>query len=282
MIQKDNTAAVVVWYQPTQQQAEYIRQYADAVRHVYIVDNSDNDNSLLSRDIANATYIANGKNLGIATALNIGYKHAIEDDAQWIVSLDQDSRMTAEMMRDYLQYCAQCDIPDVGLFAPYPDYGNGLPTDDETYEIRESVITSGTLMSASIYRQTGPFRDAFFIDLVDDEYCLRVRRQKKQIVMVKRIVIKHHIGNGYIITPLLHHRFIEHNAFRYYYIVRNTLCLIAEYPEARTHYRQQLRRQIKRILLYPQPDKWTKLKMCIRGYRDFKHKNMNQYPSEPC
>lgn len=275
-IDAQNTVVVVVWYHPTQQQADYIRSYASALRRVYIVDNSDEDNTALTEGLTNALYLPNRRNEGIATALNTGYEHALTDGAEWIISFDQDSHMSAAQLMQYLQLCEACPIPDVGIFAPYPSYGNDRPQ-PQTYEQRNCVITSGALMHADTYRQTGRFRDDFFIDLVDDEYCLRVKRQGKAIVIVNRIVMEHSLGNGFVTTPILHHRFVEHNALRHYYIVRNTLVLIRDYPEQRAYYRKQLRKRIKRLCLYDWHDKWQKIKMCVLACADYRHHRMNQF-----
>lgn len=275
-INSSNTAAVVIWYRPTAQQADYIRSYVSALRQVYIVDNSDNDNGTLTEGIGNVTYIPNLANQGIATALNTGYERAIADGAEWIVSFDQDSHLSALLLTEYLRLCEACPITHVGIYAPYPSYGNDLPR-PETYEQRDCVITSGALMHADTYRQTGRFRDEFFIDLVDDEYCLRVKRQGKAIVMVNRTVMEHRLGNGFLTTPILRHRFVEHNALRHYYIVRNTLVLIKDYPEQRKYYRKQLRKRIKRLCLYDWHDKGKKIIMCLRAYTDYRHHCMNQF-----
>lgn len=275
-INSGNTAAVVIWYNPTSQQADYIRSYASALRQVYIVDNSDEDNTALTEGLANTVYIPNRRNEGIAAALNTGYERAIADGAEWIVSFDQDSHMSASQLTAYLHLCEACPITNIGIYAPYPSYGNDQPK-PETYEQRNCVITSGALMHADTYRQTGRFRDEFFIDLVDDEYCLRVIRKGKTIVMVNKIILEHRLGNGFVTTPILHHRFVEHNALRHYYIVRNTLVLIREYPEQRTYYRKQLGKRIKRLCLYDWHDKWEKIRMCLLAYTDYRHHRMNRF-----
>lgn len=276
MINERNTSVVVVWFHPGEQQAAFIREYASAVRRVYIVDNSESDNSALAESVANTVYLPNGGNKGIATALNAGYERAIADGAEWIVSFDQDSRMSASLLTEYLRVCDACPVKDVGVYAPYPDYGNDAPDPHVIYEKRNTVITSGMLMPKETFLLTGRFRDEFFIDLVDDDYCLRVKRQGKDIVLVHTIVMKHRLGNGFVTTPFLHHRFIEHNALRHYYIVRNTMALIRDYPEQRAYYRRQLNKRIKRLLLYDWNDKGRKIRMCIRAYTDYKHGKMSQ------
>lgn len=276
IIHPENTAAVVVWYYPTTRNRENIQKYASSISRVYIVDNSEENHSSMVEGISNAIYLSNGINKGIAFALNVGYEHAIKDGMKWILAFDQDSRISASLLTDFLHLCETCDIQNVGIFAPYPYYGNDLPNKHVTYEKRNLVITSGTLMSAETYLQVGRFREDLFIDLVDDEYCLRLKRQGKEIVMINRIVMEHSLGNGIVTTPFLHHRFVEHNALRHYYIVRNTLVMMNDYPESQTYYRKQLQKRIKRLCLYDWHDKWQKVKMCFLAYYDYRHKNMGQ------
>ena len=274
IIPPEHTAAVVIWFHPTNQHVAHIQEYTSAIKQVYIVDNSEEDHSSLAAGITNGVYLPNGTNKGIASALNTGYEHAIKDGMKWIIAFDQDSRIPASLLTDFLHLCESCDIPNVGIFAPYPYYGNDLPNKNVTYEKRDLVIISGTLMSAETYLQVGRFRDDLFIDLVDEEYCLRLKRHGKEIVMVNSIVMEHSLGNGMITTPFLHHRFVEHNALRHYYIVRNTLVMMDDYPEARAHYRKQLIKRIKRLCLYDWHDKWQKIKMCMLAYSDYKQNNM--------
>lgn len=276
-ISPQNTAIVVVWYNPTAQHIEHIKKYADAVKQIYIIDNSTQDNTHLANEISNTTYIANQKNTGIATALNIGYLQAIQDNHEWIISFDQDSYLSKDVLHKYMQLCNACKIPNAEIFAPYPSYGNDLPVGNSIYEKRNCIITSGALMSAKTYLQIGRYRDDFFIDLVDDEFCLRAKRLQKEIVMIRTIILEHHLGNGFIIVPIIHHKFVEHSALRHYYIIRNTLTIIREYSEQRNYYRKQIHKRIKRLLLYDFKDKWKKIKMCLWGYYDYKHNNMNQF-----
>ena len=58
----------------------------------------------------------------------------------------------------------------------------------------ESVISSGSLLALAVYEQIGPFRDEFFIDHVDTEYCLRARRQGFRILQTRRPSMSHTVG----------------------------------------------------------------------------------------
>ena len=60
MIQQNNLYAVVVWYNPTEEQKRSLQSYLWAVKHVVIVDNSQKNNDSLLSDLQkeNYTYIS--------------------------------------------------------------------------------------------------------------------------------------------------------------------------------------------------------------------------------
>jgi rhamnosyltransferase len=92
------------------------------------------------------------------------------------------------------------------------------------------AITSGTLIDYEIYRQIGPFRDDYFIDFIDNEYCLRVYRRGFRIAVNCDVTIDHAIGQrenrrflSLSIKPNHHH------PVRRYYIARNGVRTALEY-----------------------------------------------------
>src|SRR5262249_32266920 len=97
-------------------------------------------------------------------------------------------------------------------------------------EERDVVITSGSLLSIGAYKTIGPFRNEFFIDYEDHEYCLRARAHRfKGLICL--IPLMHHslcpptfyrIGTMYL-------RVTNHAAHRRYYFTRNCVVLMREY-----------------------------------------------------
>ncbi|MBO6101265.1 MAG: glycosyltransferase, partial [Spirochaetaceae bacterium] len=87
-------------------------------KHIYIVDNSDIDNRELSEKITNSIYISNGKNLGIAEALNIGCSAAYNEGFEYCMTMDQDSVWDVDNLRSYLDEI-DCNFSDsTALYAP--------------------------------------------------------------------------------------------------------------------------------------------------------------------
>ncbi len=60
------------------------------------------DNSHLVIGMSGVEYISLGKNRGIATAMNIGYRRAAELGASWVLTMDQDSSFSDEDIKNYL------------------------------------------------------------------------------------------------------------------------------------------------------------------------------------
>ncbi len=276
MIQQDNLYAVVVWYNPTEEQVHSLLSYLWAVRHIIIVDNSQKDNADLLSDLPQAshTYIPLGDNLGIATALNRGCRAAIDAGAEWILTMDQDSVWDKEQLLYYLDAANQYpNIKRVGLFSPRQDYTGHTRHYPADYEEKIAVMTSGCLLSTEGFHATNGFREELFIDEVDNEYCMHIHRLGMQVVIVNNALLVHQLGEKRMVRlmGLWRKEYIDHAPFRYYYIVRNNLQLSKLYPEYKTFNKKRLIKTIKRIVLYDRIHKCESLRMCLRGWRDFRN-----------
>ena len=285
MMEKTNIYAVVVWYQPTAEQADCIGSYIDAVGHVIVVDNSaDNHSQWLNRwSNGKYTYLPQGKNTGVATALNTGCCLAFARGAQWVLTMDQDSRWEQEQLDLYIAYAdAYPEIERVGVFSPRQNYAGHIRQYANRYEEKTAVMTSGCLLSAKGFRAVGGFRDELFIDEVDNEYCMHIHRSGMQVVIINDIILVHHLGELRTIRLLgiWKKEYIDHAPFRFYYITRNILYLNTLYPEYSGFNNKRLRKMLKRIVLYDRRHKLAALRMCWRGWRDYRRGVVGPYERE--
>jgi rhamnosyltransferase len=92
------------------------------------------------------------------------------------------------------------------------------------------VITSGSLLSLSTLDRIGGFRDDFFIDYVDSEFCFRARALGYRVAMTRKPLMSHAIGAS------THHALLgvrkwtsNHSADRRYYMARNDTIMLKEY-----------------------------------------------------
>jgi len=273
MIKREDIWAVVVWYEPTEEQSLSIRSYIDRVQRVIVVDNSTDDHASLLTVLPKESYeyIPLGKNTGIAHALNIGCREAIQHGAQWVLTMDQDSRWEKDQLARYIELAeAYPKREQVGVFSPRQDYSGHMPHYDSVYEEKIAVMTSGCLLSAKGYEATGGFRDELFIDEVDNEYCMHIRRLGMNVVIINHALLRHQLGEKRTILfmGLWRKEYIDHAPFRFYYMTRNILYLNYLYPEYKRFNNRRLRKMLKRILLYDRQHKLEALRMCWRGWRD--------------
>jgi len=86
------------------------------------------------------------------------------------------------------------------------------------------LISSGSLIRASILSEIGPMRDELFIDWVDIEWGLRARCAGNRSFVVPDAVMEHSIGDAFV--HMIGKDVNLHNDIRNYYIVRNATYLL--------------------------------------------------------
>ena len=100
-----NLCAVVVLFNPQslEKPVSNVNSYSKFLHKVYIVDNSECDNSNIAKEIQNAVYIPLKKNTGIANALNVGCELAIKDGFEFCMTMDQDSVWEETELKKYIE-----------------------------------------------------------------------------------------------------------------------------------------------------------------------------------
>jgi len=188
-LKKGKICAVMVTYNPDSPLEQNIRAVLPHVDKLILVDNGS---ALPIRahieTIASSCpveIIWNKENLGLATALNIGIRRALgSGDFAWIATFDQDSQVSAGFRAAMLQAYMACPYRErVGIIGPrhvvFPENSMaGISHHEKHDSFREitAVMQSGTFLSTDALRKCGLFDESFFIDYVDFELCLRVRK----------------------------------------------------------------------------------------------------------
>ena len=270
---KIKLASVVVLYNPSQENINNISLYKKEVDRIYIVDNTD-DNIKRINNTQKLKYIKLGENKGIACALNIGAKKAIEDGYEWLLTMDQDSKMTEDIIVKMKDFLISTKEENVGLISPYQDIDSKEDNISEDIEDMIEVMTSGNIINLDAYKKIGGFKDWLFIDCVDTDYCMNLHKHGYKVLRLNRIVMKHELGN-LVVHKLFNKEYpcYNHNPIRRYYIVRNNLYINSLYKNLYPEYCKRLLRiqkgQVKRIIVF-EKNKFQKLRMMYKGYRDYK------------
>ncbi|MCM5527513.1 glycosyltransferase [Parasegetibacter sp. NRK P23] len=222
-------AAVVVLYHPSNDVLSNIRSYAAEVECLFLIDNSAVQNDWIIEKAqewnTNARYKYLGGNKGIGVALNCGCELAMAEGCSWILTMDQDSYFNGHdfaRMRGGLAYAG---FPaGAAIITPrhLVHHHFSVATTGERYQVEKSAMTSGNLLSLAAYKKAGPFREDYFIDYVDHEYCLRLRKNGYIIYCDTSIALQHALGDFQLHS--ISGKSVgasHHNALRRYYMTRN-------------------------------------------------------------
>ena len=283
-------AAVMVTYRPDESVLDNIASFLAVYRFLVIVDNTEqkhSDDPLVSLDEDDAVVlIRNGKNTGIATAINIGCSAAINHGATWITTFDQDSTLLANYPAMITDYLKALSIED-NSHTPEPIFGcttversdnpnSEIVTCDEMdFAPQNEVITSGMSFSSRTFADLRGFDDSFFIDFVDHDFCAKARCANIPVVISEKAILAHELGNQ------SHHTIFgkrltttNHAAFRRYYRARNSILYAKRYRKAfpalvRKHLRLMIREQVMVLLFERKKIQKTKAIVlgCIDGIR---------------
>lgn len=229
--------AVVVAYFPDEGFEARLQTIFPQVAKLVVIDNTP-DAIPLSAEI-NTLWgerlhcITNHANMGVAAALNQGLEYALQIGCKWLLTLDQDTRCYPDMVATLLRVQEACKPEAVVIGGNYFDSQNHqlkVATGGETECLEQkTVITSGSLVDVGVARKIGGFREDYFIDQVDHEFCLRVRAHGFRVVISRKPVMEHSVGrSGGVTLPLLG-TLPNHPPLRKYYIARNTVATVAQY-----------------------------------------------------
>ena len=266
-------AAVVVFYNPSEDNIEKINNYISSVNRLYVVDNSD-DETIRIESTNKIEYIKLNSNKGIAYALNVGAKKAIDEGYEFLLTMDQDSKVTSEIVDGMKEYLEKHDTKKIGLVSPYQDIDAKDDKKNKDVEEMIEVMTSGNIINLKAYQDIGGFKDWLFIDCVDTDYCMNLHKHGYKVLRLNNIVMKHELGN-LVVHKLFGKEYpcYNHNPIRRYYIVRNNMYICDMYGDMYPDYCAWLKRvqkgQVKRILAF-EKNKFRKLRMMLKGYRDYK------------
>ncbi|MCI6648067.1 MAG: glycosyltransferase [Lachnospiraceae bacterium] len=260
---KINIGAVVVLYYPDEKVVEIIKQYP-RIDSIILIDNSAQDNSKLFQELDYVEYIPLKYNSGIATAMNKGIRLLIKKGIDYVITMDQDSQLTENVVNIYRKYLA-CH-KDILALTPQYLTDRSIPKNIKGTEKVKSSLQSGTLFDIRIFEKIGYFDDKLFIEVVDLEFFLRMNSHGIPLIRCNEAVLQHH--------PAITHekkigwktiRYGVASPLRYYYGARNLYYVFHKY-----HSKEMLKglliRYAKVLLLFD--DKKSYLKSMNEGIHD--------------
>ena len=223
---------------------------------------------VLSDDASPATYdrllravadsgtpvIRHRRNAGIARGLNDGLNLALSQGFTWLLTLDQDTRISREVINELVDASQASDrvgvvgveiIGDTNGDVSYPSKGRGAVV------TTEEVFQTASLWRVSALTEIGGFDERLGIDGVDAAACLRLREHGYLVTLAPGTRAEHRYGSATHLR-LLGRTIVStgHSPIRRESMVRNRLRLApAEFRQSPQHALRTLRRVAVNTLL---------------------------------
>ena len=248
------TLCCIITYNPD---IERLKQNIDAISHavydfVLIDNNSENKSEI--EDLAAFNYqninihiIKNDKNMGIGAALNQGVQYAVDTEAEWILTMDQDSVFFDNSVIELINHPKE---EKTGIIFPAFDERNAMLAFQHYGKIEKLYkrfihslrnwwrytmgnkmpMTSGCLLNVKAAINVGGFDESLFIGAVDWDMNLKLMKNGYKIIKCGSARLLQEFGNPEIkkyagwsvIVP-------GYSLWRNYYMVRNDILMIKKY-----------------------------------------------------
>lgn len=231
-------AAVITAFRPDESLLGVVEALHAQSARVFVVDDGSGETSddvLVGAEGRGARVIRLPRNSGIAVALNIGVRAALDEGCELIVTFDQDSTPEKGFISALVRTRAETLARGHRIGPVVPEYFAGVRQvhrvlSDGTL-IARHAIQSGMLLGADLVRRVGPFREDLFIDLVDTDFEMRCSAAGLPTVASPGLAMGHSLGRQYARTlfgrqvsiPGVPPVVTLSSPFRYYYRVRNRL-----------------------------------------------------------
>jgi len=236
--------AVVSSFRPSRHLLENLALIAAQADAVVVADDGSGPGAHDVLDAVRATgagVVALPENQGVAAALNAGLDAADLGPDDLAVMFDQDSSVPHGFISALVTAWDAGERAGLRMgmvsperFAGVPQTAGGVDADGCWRSVEP--IQSGSLVSGRVLAETGGLQADLFIDLVDKEYWLRLRRHGRECLAVPGLDLPHERGRTYALTlagrvvrPAAPLTFSISMPFRYYYRVRNRVVVNREY-----------------------------------------------------
>ena len=241
--------SAVVAYRPDQELLlEVVSVLARTTECVLIFANSPlsqvhREGLLAAGGNARIEIIQSRENVGLGSAYNEIMRRAAQYGGDAVLLVDQDSTLRPQVVQHLAdtmrELCAAGHkVAAVGVQPVGPRQARGRfkdvriflrpgRSDATTVRAVDFVISSGSLVSVSAYEAVGPFRDDFFIDAVDIEWCFRAWHRGFSCWVARDALMEHRLGQGSIAVPMLRLKLPVQPPHRLYTYVRNQVRMLA-------------------------------------------------------
>ncbi|MCI9279900.1 MAG: glycosyltransferase [Bacilli bacterium] len=262
-------AAMVTLFYPQKENFKNIENYLSEVDRLYVIDNTPNKNN--QKELPNHKKIVyyNFDNIGVAKALNLAANLALSEKYKWLLTLDQDTEITKKIVKKLKETASKEKTSKIGIITPWHKTKLKIEKPKEKVDYPQDVMTSGNLLNLEIWSSLNGFQEDFFIDGIDIEYGLRLKKNHYKIMRLNDLEINHDLGDIFYVGNKL---CTNHNGLRRYYMNRNYHYIYENYKNTDYQFCKFLISNYKtmlKVILF-EKHKFSKIYGFCLGYIHFK------------
>jgi len=283
---------------------------------IVVVDNGSTDDSVeaIQKQFPEVTLLMTGKNLGYAGGNNVGIKHVLNEGADLVLLLNNDTIVDQECIPALLE--AARISPQTAIFGAYPlrmsdstkldhlggiwDHSTatfklvGLKASDgfQTNEALDYVCGCSILIRRSVFEKIGHLEEKFFLFWEEADFCRRAKKAGFGIDICYAARLYHKVSASFI-GGSVHKTYFWWRG-RFLWIERN--CSPQErkdlfrkilFPEIRHLFKLRCIKGIELAILKflrksnlsQKESKLLQYRSAIQGYSDYKNNKFGNFPS---
>lgn len=256
-------ACGVVLYHPDKENIDELIKLKPSFDLFLAYNNTEEMPDYQLRNVCDVFFSSN-KNDGLAKSYNQFIEYCIECEIDVLCILDQDTMLSVENLMSIKKYIEYNYSNQVAIYAPRLKGSK-----------RENwVINSNSFLNIPVLkRECLRYDEYYFIDRLDADFCMQIRKKQLSIDIIDDVVLDHKIGLG---------KKGEHTPMRHYYMFRNRIYYNHKFfPRYKAMVLTVLQdmRHIG-VILKNESDKSAKLKAGVRGKIDYIRKHSGEYKNE--
>ncbi len=188
--------AVVVLYNPGEADYKNILTYSDKVDFVYIIDNSPESHladisKVIKIDQGHLNYEHHPENLGLCKGMNYGIEKLYEKGCMWAFTMNSDSYFVNDVVGIFRHYVKKNDCNDIVLLAPLYNFDRHKAVPYTGSKVIKRAMMSGNYVNIELFKKLNGFLEVLFVDGLDNEFCIRARKNGYKIVECGQAIMEH-------------------------------------------------------------------------------------------
>ncbi len=232
----DTAVGVTLFHPKPAHIAALVAAFAGRVRHVYLYDNGGvppETRAGLGRSTGRQV-LGDGSNVGVGAALNRMAEAATAAGARHLLLLDQDGEPSLDLLLGLgTAAVGLAPVPRPAMIGPIqrPVAGRKTPQYPRRRGVAalgrldpvEFMATSGSLLDLAAFARIGAFREDYFIDAIDLEWCFRAWAAGYSCWIDRETPMAQCVGSGVIRARWLPVAIARQPLFRMETYVRNSV-----------------------------------------------------------